>query len=117
MPRQLLEERQPRTWVELVIAVEQLARHRGTGGFAAAGQQCLAKPEQLGGVLLAVSRGATAQQRSATPGNGGEKLGKKGVGHGCGSNPEEAESYIGFRVLPILFKRMDRTEICHGLEV
>ena len=42
IPRQRLEERQPAGGVEVVVAVEHLARHRGAGSFAAARQQRLA---------------------------------------------------------------------------
>ena len=50
--RQRLEECQPAGVVEVVIAVEHLARHRGAGGLAAAGQQRLAQFDQVGGILF-----------------------------------------------------------------
>ena len=37
-----LEERQPAGGIQIMVAVEHLARHRGAGGFAAARQQRLA---------------------------------------------------------------------------
>ena len=52
----VFEEGKPAGGVEIVVAVEHLARHGGAGGFAAAGQQRLAQFDQFGGVLLGVGR-------------------------------------------------------------
>ena len=54
MADQGFEERKPLRLVELAIAVENLARHRGARGFAPARQQCLAQFDQIGGVLFPV---------------------------------------------------------------
>ena len=51
---QRFEEGKPAGLVEVVIAVEHLARHRGAGGFAPARQQRLAQFDQVGGVLFGV---------------------------------------------------------------
>ena len=51
---QRLEERPPPGGIEIVIAIEHLARHRGAGGLAPAGQQRLAQFDQVGGILLGV---------------------------------------------------------------
>ncbi len=64
--RQRFEEGQPAGGVEVVVAVEHLARHRGAGRFAAAGQQRLAQFKQFGGVLAGDGRLAPPKQRAAT---------------------------------------------------
>ena len=72
----------PAGGVELVVAVEHLARHRRARGLAAARQQRFAQFDQVGGVLLAVGGFATAQQAAAALGNGRQQVGEEGVGHG-----------------------------------
>ena len=104
--RQRFEEGQPAGGVEVVVAVEHLARHRGAGGFAAARQQRLAQFEQFGGVLPGVGRLAAAKQRAAAFGNRREKVGEEGVGHGRVESSDYAESYTGFRAMPITIKRI-----------
>ena len=74
-----VEEGEPFGVVELVIAVENLARHRGAGGLAPARQQRLAQGDQLGPVRFGVGRADAAKQRPAALGNRGEKVGEKGV--------------------------------------
>ena len=74
MARQLLEECEPALGVEVVIAVKQLAGHRGAGGFAAARQQRFAQLQQFGRIVLAVGGLAAAQQRAAAFGNRREKV-------------------------------------------
>ncbi|MHC2253081.1 hypothetical protein ACVILK_002773 [Bradyrhizobium embrapense] len=80
--RQRLEERQPPGGVEVVVAVEHFARHRGAGGLAAAGQQRLAQFQQFGRILLVVGRAGAAEQDAAAFGNRREQIGEEGVGHG-----------------------------------
>ena len=87
IPRQRREERQPPVLVEVVVAVEHVARHRGARGFAAARQQRLAQFDQAGGVLLVVGGPAAPQQRAAPLGDRRQQVGEKGVGHVGGSNP------------------------------
>ena len=81
---QRFEERQPAGGVEIVVAVEHLARHRGAGGLAAARQQRLAQFEQFGGVLSGVGGAAAPKQRAAAFGNRRKQVGEKGVGHAVG---------------------------------
>ena len=78
------EERKPAGRVEVVVAVEHFAGHRGARCLAPARQQRLAQFEQFGGVLPRVRRGAPPQQRAAALGNRGQQVGEKGVGHGQG---------------------------------
>ena len=74
-----LEEGQPFGVVEMVITVENLARHRGAGGLAPARQQRLAQGDQLGAVRFGIGRADAAKQRPAALGNRGEKVGEEGV--------------------------------------
>src|SRR5581483_5008990 len=78
---QCLKKRQSCRRVELVIAVEHLARHGRARGLATARQQRFAQFDQVGGVLLAVGGFATAQQAAAALGNGRQQVGEEGVGH------------------------------------
>jgi len=61
------------------IAVENLARDRGSGRFPAAGPQRVAQFNQIRRVLLSVRRPGTAKQGAATLGNRRKKIGKEGV--------------------------------------
>ncbi len=79
---QRLEERQAAISVEVLIVIEHLARHRGAGRFAAAGQQRLAQFDQAVGVRLLVGGTRAAEQDAAALGNRCKQVGKKGVGHG-----------------------------------
>ncbi|MGY3587241.1 hypothetical protein ACVIF9_005918 [Bradyrhizobium sp. USDA 4350] len=78
---QRLEERQAAGGIEVVVAVEHFARHRGAGGFAAAGQQRLAQFQKLGRILPVVGRAGAAEQDAAAFGNRREQVGEEGVGH------------------------------------
>jgi hypothetical protein len=111
---QRFEEGELAGGVEVVVAVEHLARHRGARSLAPARQQRLAQFEQFGSVLPVVRRPAPPQQCAAAFRNRREQIGEKGVGHCFGSNPGDGEPYIGFRLSPIIIKRMDSTEICHA---
>ena len=82
MAGELFKKGEPACGVKLVVAIEQLARHRSAGGLAAAGQQRLAEFEQLARIMLAVVRSPPAQQRAAAFGNRREQVGEEGVGHG-----------------------------------
>ena len=77
--RQRFEERKPAGLVEMAVAVEHLARHRGAGSLAAARQQRLAQFDQVGGILFGVRRPAAAKQGAAALGNRGEKVGEESV--------------------------------------
>ena len=81
--RQRLEEAAPAGLVEIVIAVEYLARHRGARGFAAARQQRLAQFDQAGSTLPAVGRVAAAKKAAAALGDRRKQVGKEGIGHGA----------------------------------
>ena len=78
---QRLEEGKAAGSVEMVVAVEHLARHGGAGGFAAARQQRLAQFHEFGGVQPGLGAVAPPQQRAAALGNGRQQVGEKGVGH------------------------------------
>src|ERR1700745_2046861 len=65
-----------------MIVVEHLARHRGAGGLAAAGEQRLAELDQAIRVVPAVARIGAAQPIAASLGNRRKQLGKERVGHG-----------------------------------
>ena len=105
---QRLEKGPAAVGVEVVIAVEHVARHRGARRLAAAGQQRLAQFDQVLGIVLAVVGSAAAQQRAAAFGNRGEQVGEKGVGHvSRQSNPGDAESYIGFMAKSATIKHMN----------
>ena len=67
--RQGLEEGALSVGVEIVIPVEHLARHRGTGSLAAARQQRLAELDQAGGVRFGLGGVAAAEQDAAALGN------------------------------------------------
>src|SRR5215470_6735080 len=95
MARQFLEEGEASIGVEVVIAVEHLAGHGDPGGLAAAREQRLAELDQFGGIVLAVGRLASPQQRAAAFGNRREKVGEKGISHGNPTNPNRAEDLGG----------------------
>ena len=67
--------------VEIVVAVEHFARHRGAGSLAAARQQRLAQFEQFGGVFFPIRGRAAPQQRAAAFGNRRKQVGEKSGGH------------------------------------
>src|SRR3954447_25378305 len=96
--RQRLEERDAAGLVEVVIAVEHLARDRGAGGLAGAGQQRLAQLDQVRGFLFCVRRPGAAQQRAAALGNRSEQPGEEVVAHDESVLPERrgitASQYI-----------------------
>jgi len=80
--RQRLEKGAAVVVVEIVVAVEHLARHCGARGFAPARQQRFAQIDEIGGVALAVFRLSAPQQAAATLGNRRKQVGEKGIGHG-----------------------------------
>jgi hypothetical protein len=77
--RQRLEEGEPAVLVEMAVAVEHLARHRGAGSLAAARQQRLAQFDQVGGILFGVRWPTAAKQVATALRNRGEKIGEKSV--------------------------------------
>ena len=125
--RQRLEKRDAAGFIEIVIAVEHLARDRGAGRFAGAGQQRLAQFDQVGGVLPGVRRSGAAQQRAAAFGNRSEQAGEEVVAHetdnpdgrGAGSdqaNISHRKAYCAGicdmkELRQINFRRGDRREI------
>ena len=90
------EEGQPLGLVEMVIAVENLARHRGAGGFAPARQQRLAQGDQLGAIRFRLrtspTRRSSVRPRSEIEARRSEK--KALLLMSGGSNPDLAESYM-----------------------
>src|SRR6185437_6224214 len=70
IPRQRKEEAAPFRGIEIVIAIENFAGHRGTGGLATAGQYRLAEFDQAGGVFLSVVWRAAVEQGTPALRNG-----------------------------------------------
>ncbi len=103
---QRLEERKPAGGVEVMIAVENLARHRGAGGLAAAGQQRLAQFDQLGGVLFGVRwtrRGAAGCGHARKSRRADRR--KRRCSWRASRIQYQVESYTGIMTKPITIKR------------
>ena len=93
--RQRLEERDARPGGQLGIAVENFARQRDAGGFAAPGQQILAQLDQA----LGARRGVTApvarrvEQRAAALGDGLQQFAEEGGIHSVPSRTVRCTEY------------------------
>ena len=106
---QRCEECKPLGFVEMAVAVEHLARHRGAGGLAPARQQRLAQFDQFGAIGLGVGphRGEAGCGRARKSRREGRRK-RRCCSCWAKSNPDPAEFYMGFRPKPITIKRAKR---------